>query len=87
MLLGREGLADLSDATIRDEEGLGQVRDLADVDPVFMGLHEDCEDCIVEELDSLDRLIDILTIGLQVKAVKFDELLKTPDANRAIDRG
>lgn len=54
MLLGREGLADLSDATIRDEEGLGQVRDLADVDPVLMGLHEDCEDCIVEELDSLD---------------------------------
>lgn len=87
MLLGREGLADLSDATIRDEERLGQVRDLADVDPVLMGLHEDCEDCIVEELDSLDRLIDILTIGLQVKAVEFDELLETPDANRAIDRG
>lgn len=86
MLLGREGLADLSDTTIRDKEGLGQVRDLADVDPVLMGLHEDCEDCIVEELDSLDRLIDILTIRLQVKAVKFDELLKTPDANGAIDR-
>ena len=62
------------------------MRNLANVNSVFVTLHKDCKDIIINQLNSFYCFVKSSTVPIvdDIEIVQFNQFFKAPNPNRAI---